>query len=94
MEYLFDITDDANLYVSHERVWIVKLNARKIAMRSIRVSFLRKGVDNDFKVDDVCIFELVNKRKMIFKVTISRDGYCQNSQQSHGKLNYQQLPSS
>ncbi|EXB37229.1 B3 domain-containing transcription factor VRN1 [Morus notabilis] len=88
MECLFDITDDATLYVSHERVWIVKLNARKIAMRSIRVSFLRKGwkdfaVDNDLKVDDVCIFELVNQRKMIFKVTISRDGDFQNSQQSH-----------
>lgn len=89
-----NIVDDATLYVSRGRTWTVMLNVSAVGTKSVRVSILKRGwkefaEDNKLKVGDVCIFELISKNEMIFKVTINRDGDYQNSQQSLGKLNYQ-----
>ncbi|GMN29828.1 hypothetical protein TIFTF001_002581 [Ficus carica] len=82
-----NVFDDATLYVSRGRTWTVMLNVSAVGTKSVRVSFLKRGwkefaEDNNLKVGDVCIFELISKNEMIFKVTINREGDYQNSQQS------------
>ena len=89
-----NVVDDATLFNPRGRTWTVSLYVSAVGTKSVRVSFLTRvwmefAEDNNLKVGDVCILELIGKNEMIFKVTINRDGDYQNSQQSLGKLNYQ-----
>lgn len=77
----------ATLYVPQETTWLVKLQTRIIdGYKSAGASFLRNdwqtfSVANNLEIGNVCMFELINKNEMLFKVSINRDAdYDQNGQ--------------